>query len=41
MFWALLLAGYEAAKQDGTPRHQIVDAIMSSLTAGTIQLPRG
>lgn len=41
VFWALLDAGYEAAKQDGTPRHQIVDAIMASLTAGTIQFPRG
>ncbi|MFV8307986.1 TetR/AcrR family transcriptional regulator [Mycolicibacterium peregrinum] len=41
VFWALLNAGYEAAKQDGTPRHQIVDAIMTSLTAGTIDLPRG
>lgn len=41
VFWALLDAGYEAAKQDGTPRHQIVDAIMTSLTAGTIQFPRG
>ena len=40
MFWALLQAGYEAAKQDGTPRHQIVDAIMASLTAGTIN-PHG
>ncbi|MDV3124042.1 TetR family transcriptional regulator [Mycobacterium sp. 21AC1] len=40
VFWALLLAGYEAAKQDGTARHQIVDAIMTSLTAGTIHLPR-
>ncbi|MGV9801314.1 TetR/AcrR family transcriptional regulator [Mycobacterium sp. NPDC003449] len=40
VFWALILAGYEAAKQDGTPRHQIVDAIMTSLTSGTIQLPR-
>ncbi|KHO18094.1 TetR/AcrR family transcriptional regulator [Mycolicibacterium setense] len=38
VFWALLDAGYEAAKQDGTPRHQIVDAIMTSLTAGTIHL---
>ena len=35
-FWALLQAGYEAAKQDGTPRVQIVDAIMASLTEGTI-----
>lgn len=41
VFWALLDAGYEAAKQDGTPRHQIVDAIMTSLTAGTVQFPRG
>ncbi|OBG85496.1 TetR family transcriptional regulator [Mycobacterium sp. NS-7484] len=41
VFWALLDAGYEAAKQDGTPRHQIVDAIMTSLTAGTVHLPRG
>ncbi len=37
VFWALLQAGYEAAQQDGTPRHQIVDAIMASLTRGTIQ----
>ena len=36
VFWALLQAGYEAAKADGTPRHQIVDAIMASLTHGTI-----
>ena len=36
VFWALLQAGYEAAKQDGTPRVQIVDAIMASLTEGTI-----
>lgn len=40
VFWALLQAGYEAAKQDGAPRHQIVNAIMSSLTSGTIHLPR-
>jgi TetR/AcrR family transcriptional repressor of lfrA len=39
VFWALLLAGYEAVKQDGTARHQVVDAIMTSLTAGTIHLP--
>lgn len=37
VFWALLDAGYAAAKQDGTPRHQIVDAIMASLTQGTIK----
>lgn len=36
VFWALLQAGYETAKQEGTPRHQIVDAIMASLTEGTI-----
>jgi len=36
VFWALLEAGCEAAKQDGTPRQQIVDAIMTSLTRGTI-----
>jgi TetR/AcrR family transcriptional regulator, repressor for lfrA len=41
VFWALLQAGYEAAKQDGTPRHQIVDAIMASLTQGTINPDRG
>jgi TetR/AcrR family transcriptional repressor of lfrA len=35
VFWALLLAGYESAKQ-GTPRVQVVDAIMASLTDGTI-----
>ena len=36
VFWALLQAGYEAAREGGTPRHQIVDAIMASLTQGTI-----
>ena len=35
VFWALLHAGYESAKQ-GTPRVQVVDAIMASLTNGTI-----
>lgn len=35
VFWALLDAGYAAAKQ-GTPRVQVVDAIMASLTQGTI-----
>ncbi|MDZ7881676.1 MAG: TetR/AcrR family transcriptional regulator [Mycobacterium sp.] len=37
VFWSLLLSGYEAMKQDRTPRHQIVDAIMNSLTEGTIK----
>jgi TetR/AcrR family transcriptional regulator, repressor for lfrA len=36
VFWALLNAGFQAAK-DGTPRVQIVDAIMASLTQGTIK----
>jgi TetR/AcrR family transcriptional repressor of lfrA len=35
VFWALLNAGYDAARQ-GTPRVQVVDAIMASLTQGTI-----
>jgi TetR/AcrR family transcriptional regulator, repressor for lfrA len=35
-FWALLDAGNQAAKQDGTPKHRIVDAIMTTLTQGTI-----
>jgi TetR/AcrR family transcriptional regulator, repressor for lfrA len=35
VFWALLHAGYEAARR-GTPRVQVVDAIMASLTQGTI-----
>jgi TetR/AcrR family transcriptional repressor of lfrA len=35
-FWALLNAGYQAAKEDGTPKHRIVDAIMTTLTQGTI-----
>ncbi|GLP79092.1 TetR/AcrR family transcriptional regulator [Mycobacterium antarcticum] len=35
VFWALLNAGYEAARL-GTPRVQVVDAIMASLTQGTI-----
>jgi predicted ATPase len=36
VFWSLLMAGHEAIKQDGTPRHQVVDAIMNSLTEGII-----
>lgn len=35
VFWALLHAGYDAARR-GTPRVQVVDAIMASLTQGTI-----
>lgn len=35
VFWALLQAGYEAMR-DGNPRVQVVDAIMASLTRGTI-----
>ena len=36
VFWSLLLAGYSAVRDDGIPRHQVVDAIMNSLTEGTI-----
>ena len=36
VFWALLEAGYEAVKRNSAPRVQIVDAIMASLTEGTI-----
>jgi TetR/AcrR family transcriptional repressor of lfrA len=36
VFWALLNAGYEAVKLNSAPRVQIVDAIMASLTEGTI-----
>ncbi|MCV7193379.1 TetR/AcrR family transcriptional regulator [Mycolicibacterium brumae] len=35
-FWALLEAGFDAARHDGMPRHEIVDAIMTSLTEGLI-----
>ncbi|MGK2880302.1 MAG: TetR/AcrR family transcriptional regulator [Mycobacterium sp.] len=35
VFWALLQAGFEAIR-DGVPRVQVVDAIMASLTHGTI-----
>ena len=35
VFWALLDAGHDAARQ-GAPRVQVVDAIMASLTQGTI-----
>lgn len=38
VFWALLNAGYDAARQ-GVPRVQVVDAIMASLTTGTITPP--
>lgn len=37
VFWSLLMAGYQAAKEDGTPKHRIVDAIMATLTVGTIR----
>ena len=40
VFWALVGAGHEAAKADGTPKHQIVAAIMTSLTEGTINPKR-
>jgi TetR/AcrR family transcriptional repressor of lfrA len=40
VFWALVGAGHEAAKADGTPKHQIVDAIITSLTEGTINPKR-
>ena len=36
VFWALLEAGFDALLQDNLPRHQIVDAIMTSLTEGLI-----
>ncbi|MGW0159941.1 TetR/AcrR family transcriptional regulator [Mycobacterium sp. NPDC003323] len=36
VFWALLLTGYSAVRDDGLPRHLVVDAIMNSLTEGTI-----
>jgi TetR/AcrR family transcriptional repressor of lfrA len=36
VFWALLEAGYQAIKRNSAPRVQIVDAIMASLTEGTI-----
>nr|WP_322790403.1 hypothetical protein [Mycolicibacterium phocaicum] len=36
VFWALLDAGYEALRRNIAPRVEIVDAIMASLTAGTI-----
>ena len=36
VFWSLLLSGYSAVRDDGIPRHQVVDAIMNSLTQGTI-----
>ncbi|MET9485313.1 TetR family transcriptional regulator [Nocardia sp. NPDC006630] len=38
-FWALLYAGWEAAKEDGTPRHELVDAIMTTLTRGVLPEP--
>jgi TetR/AcrR family transcriptional repressor of lfrA len=36
VFWALLEAGYEAIRKNSAPRVEIVDAIMASLTSGTI-----
>lgn len=38
-FWALLYAGWEAAKEEGTPRHELVDAIMTTLTHGVLANP--
>ncbi|TQK29258.1 TetR/AcrR family transcriptional regulator [Arthrobacter sp. SLBN-53] len=39
VFWSLLLTGYSAVRDDGIPRQQVVDAIMNSLTQGTITSP--
>lgn len=36
VFWALLFAGWEAQAK-GTPRHQVVDDIMSTLTSGVFR----
>ncbi len=36
VFWALLEAGYQAMRLNSAPRVEIVDAIMASLTEGTI-----
>jgi TetR/AcrR family transcriptional repressor of lfrA len=36
VFWALLYAGWEAAAAGGSSRRRIIDAIMRSLTRGTI-----
>lgn len=41
VFWALIQAGAEAARADGTPKHQIVDAIIDSLTEGAINPNQG
>ncbi|MUL64763.1 TetR family transcriptional regulator [Mycobacterium sp. CBMA 234] len=35
-FWALLDAGYAALRRNTAPRVEIIDAIMASLTSGTI-----
>lgn len=35
-FWALLYAGWEAAKEEDAPRHELVDAIMTTLTRGVL-----
>lgn len=40
VFWALVIAGYQAVKEDGIPKHQVVQAIMTSLTEGTIRPAR-
>lgn len=36
-FWSLLYAGWEAAKEDGMPRHQVIDAVMTTLTRGALR----
>lgn len=38
-FWALLYAAWEAVKEDSTPRHELVDAIMTTLTRGVLAGP--
>ncbi|MEB4616282.1 TetR/AcrR family transcriptional regulator [Leucobacter sp. M11] len=35
-FWSLLSAGWESFRLDGRPRHEVVDAIMSTLVGGLI-----
>ena len=39
VFWSLLYTGWETAREDGTPRHEVVDAMMTTFATGVVADP--
>lgn len=35
-FWSLLYAGWDAAREDGLARHEVIDAMMTTFTRGVL-----